>query len=318
MYLIAQGGRGGYGNAHFVASTRQTPRFAEKGEPGEKLKVKLELQLIADVGIIGMPSAGKSTLISHISNAKPKIAEYHFTTLVPNLGVVSMDGCDFVVADVPGLIKGASKGKGLGDTFLKHIKRTKVLIHMLDIMDKDIVENYKIIRDELKSYDEGIASKPEIIVLNKIDAVDDETVKLLVDDFAKRTKTKKKDIYPISAVSGKGIKKLLYKVSEILTSMETVEQEVDEKEYKIFRPLDDKQRQANKYSVDQTEDGFVITGKRIEQIAIMTDENNEEALMRVYDVCKKMGIMKELIRLGIKNGDKIRIKQVELTYSDYL
>lgn len=318
LYMIARGGRGGFGNAHFVGPTRQAPRFAELGEPGELKHLKLELQLIADVGIIGMPSAGKSTLISHISNAKPKIADYPFTTLVPNLGVVSVDDKTFVVADVPGLIAGASQGKGLGDTFLKHIRRTKILLHMVDITSSDIAENYMTIRKELKEYDKAIANKPELIVINKIDTVDTETVKLFMDDFAKRTKTKKKDIYPISAVSGNGIKKLLYRILETLKTYDVEEAVLDEKDYKIFRPADQKHVDANKFTVKQTENGYEIEGQRIEQIAIMSDPKNEEALMRVYDVCKKMNIIAELEKLGIKNGDIIRIKKLELTYSDYL
>lgn len=317
-YIICNGGRGGYGNAHFVSSTRQAPRFAEKGEPGEERKLRLELQMVADVGIIGFPSSGKSTLISHISNAKPKIGDYPFTTLVPNLGVVQVDDTSFVVADVPGLIEGASKGKGLGDRFLKHIKRTRTLVHLVDINDPDPGDKYKKINNELASYDKTIALKPQIVVLNKIDTVDDETVTLIKEDFCEQTGLKPEEVYAISGVSGKNVKPLLYKIIEIIDEHRIETGAVSQDEYKIFTPFDDNVNKR-RFNIEKVgENTYNVTGKRIEQIAIMTDEKNDEARMRLYDVLKKMNILIELEKSGIKNGDTITIGAISLTYSDYL
>ena len=208
--VIARGGRGGWGNVHFATATHQTPKEAKPGQPGEEKILKLELQLIADVGIIGLPNSGKSTLLSRISAARPKIAEYPFTTLEPNLGVVRLgEDFSFVVADIPGLIKGASKGKGLGDKFLRHIKRTRLLVHLIDITSSDLVRDYKTIRSELKLFDPTLISKKEIIVLNKIDLLGEK--KPFIPFVLKKLKP-----LMISAVSGKGIKTLLYEIKRIL------------------------------------------------------------------------------------------------------
>jgi len=207
--LIARGGRGGWGNVHFATATSQSPLFAKKGEPGEELSLKLELKLIADIGLIGLPNSGKSTLLSRISNARPKIAAYPFTTLEPNLGVAKIFDTQLVVADIPGLIEGASKGKGLGDKFLRHIERTKILVHLIDINSEHLEQDYKIIRQELAEWSPALLNKKEIIVLNKADTLDLKSAKKIAVVFGTEIK---KDVLLASAVSGLGIKELLRKL----------------------------------------------------------------------------------------------------------
>ena len=213
-YKIAKGGRGGWGNVHFATATHQTPREANPGMPGEEKTIKLEMQLIADVGIIGLPNAGKSTLISRISHAKPKIANYPFTTLKPNLGVVKVDDkFSFIAADIPGLIEGASKGKGLGHKFLKHIKRTNILVHLIDANSDDYARDYKIIRDELKLFHTSLANKKEIICINKIETINEKSLKVNNQKLKAKIKS---NPFLISAATGEGIKELLYKIKQEL------------------------------------------------------------------------------------------------------
>lgn len=207
--LIAKGGKGGRGNVHFATATFQTPRFGELGKPGEEKTLKLELKLLADVGLIGLPSSGKSTLLSAISNAKPKIGDYPFTTLEPNLGVAKVHGKEIIVADVPGLIEGAAEGRGLGDKFLRHIERTNTLVHLLDINSDDLVHDYKVIRDELGKWNVKLLKEKEVIVLNKVDTLDPKVAKKIVDKFSK---TIKKDVLVISAVSGQNVDTLLNQI----------------------------------------------------------------------------------------------------------
>ena len=332
QFIVAKGGRGGYGNAHFTSSVRQAPDFAENGEKGEEKNLKLELKLVADVGIIGLPSAGKSTLIAHISNARPKIADYPFTTLIPNLGVVKIGDKTLVVSDIPGLIEGASEGKGLGHEFLRHIDRNSVLIHLIDATLNDLVENYQVIQNELKKYSEELAKKKQIVVLNKIDALDDEMVEFLKEELAKKSKLKKSEIFAISAVAGKGIDKLLFKVSEVLEKVKKAEEEkksFDElkmtesaKENFVFRPhLEENPRSFSVEKIDEVVENvgekeivkktFRVHGKRIEQIANMTEITNRSAVFRVHDVMKKLGIQKQLIRDGALSGDLILIGEKE-------
>ena len=326
--VVAKGGRGGKGNANFASSKRQTPDFAELGEPGDEKQLKLELKLVADVGIIGLPSTGKSTLISRISEAKPKIADYPFTTLVPNLGVVNLadfkgeKGKSFVVCDIPGLIKGAHKGKGLGDEFLRHVTRNRILVHLLDASLSDILENYQVIRDELKKYSADLAKKPEIVVLNKVDLIDAELQKFLGQELKKKY-PKIKDLLVISAATNTGLKELVFKIWQTLEKLEKApvpKKTVKKEEFKIFRPhLDGDERKfhlglkgSKKLPNGKIEKIFELKGERIEQIVKMTDFENEGAVRRVHDVLDKLGVMREFRESGGQKGDFIKIGDQKL------
>lgn len=298
--VAARGGMGGKGNANFKSSVRQAPDFAELGEPGEEKEVRLELKLIADVAIIGYPSVGKSTLIARISNARPKIADYPFTTLVPNLGVVKVGGVDFVVADIPGLIEGAHEGKGLGDEFLRHIERTKFLVHLLDVTREDLREDYIKLNRELELFSKTLAKKPQKVVVSKIDASIPEMNESIAKEF------KKERPLFISAVTGEGIDELLYFLKDEVLKLRKKVPRAPKLEPKVFRPhemlLDTRQ-----YEVAKEKDGYRVSGRRIEQIAVMTDMSKRGAIVRVFDILKKIGAAKALIRLGAQEGDKIRI-----------
>ena len=313
---VVKGGRGGYGNEHFKTSIRQTPRFAELGEPGEHKNLDLELQLVADIGIIGLPSAGKSTLISVISAAKPKVAAYHFTTLIPNLGVVKMnDNRSFVACDIPGLIEGASEGKGLGDKFLRHITRSRILVHLVDISLQNPIQDYKTIRNELKKYSPELADKPEIVLFSKTDILGDdpELLEIITNDFQKETGITP---LPLSSFDRSGLDALLEKVWEnILAEKKKTEEEERkiEESRTVFQPHLEKKTNPKVWKIEPEiqkgdafgtprREGYRITGKRFEQIVIMTDFTNKDAMMRVRDVMHKLGIQKELLRLGAKTG----------------
>ncbi|KKR25819.1 MAG: GTP-binding protein Obg/CgtA, GTP-binding protein [Candidatus Peregrinibacteria bacterium GW2011_GWE2_39_6] len=304
-----------------VSSIRQAPKFAEQGETGASLTVRLEMRLVAEIGIIGLPSVGKSTLISRITDAKPKIADYPFTTLIPNIGVVEMSRWGgeknetFVVADIPGLIEGAHKGKGLGDEFLRHISRTAFLIHVLDCQSNDLFRDYKIILNELMAYDPVLALRPQLVVINKIDTLDSKNRGKTIEDFNKflklNLKSKAPQVLAISAVTGDGLKDLIHlswKASQKFRQASlaaTVSNQAVKSDYKIFRPHLDKISQA--FEILKEQEGFRVKGKRIEQIADMSDFANKEALARIDDIFKKMGILKELKKIGAKVGDKIMI-----------
>ena len=304
IVIAAKGGLGGKGNTGFTTSVRQAPDFAELGEPGEEKELRLELKLIADIAFVGYPSVGKSTLISRISNAKPKIADYPFTTLVPNLGVVKVDDTDFVVADIPGLIEGAHEGKGLGIEFLKHIERCKILVHLLDITRDDLKTDYKKLNEELKLFSKELAKKPQILVANKVDA----TIPEIIEETKKVFK-KEKPLF-ISAVTGEGIDAFLYRLKDevIKHRTKTRNSKLETRnEKKVFRPhleIPD----IRQFDIQKEEGGgFRVTGKRIEQMAIMTDMGKRGAIVRMYDVFKKIGIKKELIRMKAEDGDKVYI-----------
>lgn len=314
IFIIAKGGLGGKGNVGFTSSVRQSPDFAELGEPGESREIRLSLKLIADIAIIGYPSVGKSTLISRISNARPKIADYPFTTLIPNLGTVKVDNIDFVVADIPGLIEGAHKGKGLGIEFLRHIERAKILLHILDITRDDLLNDYKTLNKELKSFSKELAKKEQILVVSKLDS----TIPEIIEDIKK--KFNNKNLIFISAVTGEGIKELLYVLKDAVIKNRkkiiTNETKVDKKEeYKIFRPhlniSETRNYEIEKIQEDDESDNlkFRITGKRIEQIAIMTDVSKRGAIIRFNDILKKIGAKQKLIKLGAKIGDKIYVSE---------
>lgn len=320
--VIAKGGRGGMGNAHFVSSIRQAPRFAENGEPGEEKEIVMELKLVADVGIIGLPSAGKSTLISVISNAKPKIAEYHFTTLVPNLGVVDMSkfGGDsnesFVVADIPGLIEGASQGKGLGHQFLKHIARTQILIHVIDGYLENADVNYKTINKELKDFDKDLAKKTQIVVINKMDLLSDEAIKAKKKELRKAYK--KGEIFEISAATHEGLKPLLFEIVKRLKEFkknlrENPPEEVVE--MTVLQPhLEKVQFILEKIKKNKNSKVFKITGAKINRLAVMTDIRNPEGLERMYIYMEKFGIKKLINKKGATFGDFIEINGKKIPY----
>ncbi len=312
--LVARGGEGGYGNAHFVSSVRQAPQVAEIGEKGEEKSVRFELKLIADVGLVGLPNVGKSTLLSVVSAAKPKIADYPFTTLVPNLGVVSgssfgIEGFSFVVADIPGLIEGASYGKGLGDEFLRHVERTRVLVHVIDSTSADFVKDFENINAELAAFHKDLIQKPQIVVLSKTDLGQDYSESLAV--FEKYLKKIKKvriiNTRPIeiSAPTHKGVKGLVVLIAETLekNQAETGKESVGE-DYKVFTPED---LVGDRFTVKKEEDRFVVTGKKIERFARKTDFGNVHSVERLRDIMKKTGILKELAKLGAMNGDEIEI-----------
>ncbi len=292
--IIAKGGKGGFGNAHFISSRRQSPKIAEKGEPGEMYEATLELKMIAEVGLIGQPNAGKSTLLSRISNAKPEIANYAFTTIRPNLGVADIDkNTSVLVADIPGLIEGASEGKGLGDDFLRHVERTKVLVHLLDAYQEDIATTYKVIREELAAYKVDLSTKPEIIAINKIDGLDEEIV---ADQVKAVRKVAGKDakIFTISAVSGLNLKDMMYEVANVVA--QTIEEEIEEVDE---LPVISLTNTDEAWEVTETDEGYVITGRKIERFAMRTDFENEEGVARLRDIMRKMGIMHELERRNI-------------------
>lgn len=305
--LMAKGGRGGRGNASFKTQKTTAPRIAEKGEPGENAEIKLELRLIADAGFVGLPNAGKSSLLSQISAAKPKIADYPFTTLEPNLGVVDYKGRHFVAADIPGIIEGAHEGKGLGLEFLRHIRRTKVLIHLIDVSGfdgSDPYDNYKIINGELKKYSKYLAKKHIIIALNKTDLPDSGKH---IKAFKKRLKNK--SILEISAATGEGVDELLKETVKLLDKPVKTNPEEDieitpVKKY-IYEP-DFKIR---------FEDGvYAVSGKKVDTLTEMTKFNEDDALRRYQNILKKMGLEDELERAGAKPGDTVRILDLEFIF----
>jgi GTP-binding protein len=275
QFLLCHGGRGGYGNAHFATSTRQSPNFAELGDIGEERKVKLELKLVADIGIIGMPNAGKSTFIASVTNVRPKIADYPFTTLIPNLGVMDHKGKSLILEDVPGLIVGASEGKGLGIEFLKHIERTHVLLHLLDMFEGDaIIERYRDIRKELKKFSSDLAKKQEIIVLTKLDVVGEEEAKRLLKLF--KSKVRGKKIFIVSSAARMGLEEL----QNALINLDPTEisEELPDEDQEEFHTYDLKESNDANYIKLEKIDGvhFRVSGPRIEQIVRMTSMQNIE------------------------------------------
>ncbi len=308
--IVARGGLGGKGNANFKSSTRQAPDFAELGEPGEQRMIKLELKLIADIALVGYPSVGKSTLISRISNARPKIADYPFTTLVPNLGVVKVDQTDFVVADIPGLIEGAHEGKGLGISFLRHIERAEILVHLLDLTRDNTVDDFKKLNLELESYSKVLAQKEQIVVFNKSDA----TIPEIIEE-AKKNFKKYKPLF-ISSVSGEGLDAFLYRLKdEVVAHRKKMKAGKPKEDFKVFRPhleIPD----AKQYTIEKEGDDFRIKGKRIEQLAIMTDMSKKGGVFRMHDILMKIGAYRQMKKMGGKDGDKIHISERTFTYMD--
>lgn len=303
--VVAKGGMGGFGNAHFVSSRRQAPRIAEKGESGQEFEGQLELKMIADVGLVGLPNAGKSTLLSVISNARPEIANYPFTTLIPNLGVVDIDGeASVLFADIPGLIEGAAEGKGLGDEFLRHVERTAVLVHLIDAYQEDVVETYKTIQNELAAYKSNLAEKPQIVVLTKVEGLDEDIIK---DQMAqlKKILPKGTPIMAISAQSKQGVTDLLRKVRATVEA-ERAKQAAEEPEEDDI-PVLTLESDDDAWTVQRDDDGvYVVRGQKIERFAARTHFNSEEGVQRLRDIMQKTGIMHELARQRISPGDTIR------------
>jgi len=316
--VIAIGGRGGFGNAHFKSSVRQVPRIAELGEPGEEFEAELELKLLADVGLIGFPNAGKSTFLSVISNAKPEIANYEFTTLTPNLGVADVDQNSILIADIPGLIEGASKGKGLGDAFLRHVERTAVLLHLIDAYSDDIKKSYLTIRNELKSYSKELDIRPEVVAITKIEGLDQDIVDMQIDELKKVVSPGTK-VMAISSMAHKGLKELLRELNKIVK----VERE-KQKEISITVEDDElpvislnREELSKAWNVEKVEEEdrtlYIVTGEKIERFAIRTNFDQEEGVDRLRDILKKLGIAQELLKKGAESDSIISISGKEFT-----
>lgn len=317
--VILKGGRGGKGNMNYATSTMQAPQYAQPGQDAQELWVRLELKVIADVGLVGFPNVGKSTLLSRVTNARPKIANYHFTTLNPNLGVVDLDGGrEFVIADIPGLIEGASEGVGLGHEFLRHIERTKVIIHMVDAAStegRDPVADIKAINEELRAYNPELLKRPQVIAANKIDAIytDDETENP-VDVIKKAFEPEGIKVYSISAVTGQGLKELLYYVRELLDSM-TDEPVMFEKELDTDT-LFDNPNEA--FYVEKDDKGvYVVSGPRIDRMLGYTNLESEKGFNFFQKFLRQTGILKQLKELGVQEGDTVRVGDyLEFDYYD--
>ncbi len=312
--VILKGGKGGLGNMHFATSTMQAPKYAQPGQPAIELWVQLELKVIADVGLVGFPNVGKSTLLSRVSNARPKIANYHFTTLDPHLGVVDLDGeAGFVMADIPGLIEGAAKGVGLGHEFLRHVERTRVLIHVVDAAStegRDPVEDIRAINRELKAYDPALAEKKQVIAANKVDVIDwdgEDPVEKLKAEFEPEGIR----VFPISAVSGQGVKELLYSVKELLNSIKQTpvvfEREFDLSSIEAAPSLP--------YTVEKDEEAiYVVEGPRIEKMLGYTNLESEKGFEFFQKFLKNNGILDELEKAGIQEGDTVRMYGLVFDY----
>jgi GTP-binding protein len=335
--MVARGGRGGLGNVHFATATQQTPRFAEKGEPGEERTVYLELKIIADVGLVGYPNVGKSTLLASVSAAQPKIADYPFTTLAPMLGVVSVDEETFVMADIPGLIEGASSGAGLGLEFLRHIERTRLLVHVVDgsaglwkeqygenaeaeadhpAQTMDPIEDFKRINAELEQYDPALAEKPQIVAINKIDL---QEVRDRLPELTRRfSEMGYRDVYPISAATGAGVKELMRAVAARLRELPKPEWEEGEPEAEgvIGRPQHTA-RESERFEVTQeAKRHYRVSGPRVERLVAMTDMGNPFALERLQREFAKLGVSEALSRAGVEAGDTVSIGRTDLEWSD--
>ena len=314
--VILKGGRGGLGTQHFATATMQLPKYAQPGKPAQELVVTLELKVIADVGLVGFPNVGKSTLLAHVTNAKPKIANYHFTTLSPNLGVVDLDGSGFVIADIPGLIEGASEGVGLGHEFLRHIERTKVMIHLVDAAStegRDPIEDIYKINEELRAYNEEISKRPQVIAANKIDAIyaeeDEDPIQKLKDEFEPQGIK----VFPISAVTGQGLKELLYYVRDLLNELPqepvVFEQEFFPDEVRIDDNLP--------YTVTKSEEDdhtYIVEGPKIEKMLGYTNLESEKGFLFFQNFLKDTGILQELEDAGIQEGDTVRMYGLAFDY----
>lgn len=314
-FVLLTGGRGGNGNQHYATSTMQAPKYAQPGQPSRELELLLELKVIADVGLVGFPNVGKSTFLSRVTNARPKIANYHFTTLNPNLGVVDLDDAKgFVIADIPGLIEGASEGVGLGHEFLRHIERTKVMIHIVDAAStegRDPIEDIYAINKELEIYNPDIARRPQVIAANKIDMIyegDEDPVEKIRKEF----EPKGIRVFPISAISGKGVRELLYYVSSLLDTLEE-SPVIFEQEYFPELTLKDSNEPFT-VIYDEEEDEYVVEGPRIEKMLGYTNLESEKGFVFFQNFLKDNGILEQLETLGIEEGDTVRMYGLSFDY----
>ncbi len=309
QFIIAKGGNGGWGNSHFATSTRQTPKFAKSGLPGDEREITLELKLIADVGLLGFPNVGKSTFLSVVSDARPKIANYHFTTLVPNLGVVKVgEGTSFVIADIPGIIEGAHEGVGLGHDFLRHVERTRILLHFVDVSGcegRDPVEDFHIINSELKNYSEKLAEKPQVIIANKMDIPSFEEN---YERFKARMEDEGFTVIPISAATHKGIDEVINYTSRMLSELpETEEENYD------YLDLDDV-RQNDSIEITIDNGVYIVEGMYVRKIVGSTNFDDYESLQYFQRALRKSGIIEMLEEKGIKEGDTVHMYGVEFDY----
>ena len=319
--VIARGGDGGFGNAHFKSSVRQTPRVAELGENGETFEADLELKLLADVGLVGFPNAGKSTFLSVVSNARPEIANYAFTTLTPNLGVAEIDGSNLLIADIPGLIEGASEGKGLGDAFLRHVERTSVLLHLIDIYEEKPDEQYRIIREELKKYQPELLNRPEIIALTKTEGMDTEIIDFQISKLRKVAGDSQ--IFAISSSAHQGLKEVLRALRKQVEDFRSLQNEAeDNEEDEDITIISLSKEDINKawfVEFNEEEGVYEVFGDKIEKFARRTNFMNVHGVNRLRDILRKMGIEHELRRMGVENSSIISISgnQFELVDSNW-
>ena len=311
--VVARGGDGGFGNTHFKSSVRQTPRLAERGEPGDAFTAELELKLLADVGLVGLPNAGKSTFLSVVTNARPEIADYAFTTLTPNLGVADIDDGSLLIADIPGLIEGAAEGKGLGDQFLRHVERTAVLLHLVDAYSNDVAADYQTIRDELAKYSSELIQRPEVVALTKTDGLDDDMITMQTDELRKVI-AKDTPVVAISSTAHQGLTELLRLLRTQVDAARQLPEELEE-------DIDDgtpvislgSQAQSEAWTVTKEDDIYVVRGEKIEKFARRTNFEQYQGVNRLRDIMKKMGIAHELLRLGAEGDSVIRIGVEEFT-----
>jgi len=311
-FIVAKGGVGGRGNASYATSTLQTPKFAEKGEPTDGIDLRLELKLLADVGLVGYPSVGKSTLISKISAAKPKIADYPFTTLVPNLGVVKVDMDSFVVADMPGLIEGAHDGAGLGHQFLRHIERTRFIVHLIDVSGltgRDPMHDFDAINDELRMHSEKLAGLPQMVALNKADMPDAQGI---IAELRPNLEARGLEVFEISALTGQGLQPLLYRITAKLEELPREEEKPADEVVRFTVAAPEATWDARKTG----EREFEVDGRAVEMLVRRTDLDNEYALRRMHKLLNRMGVIKRLKGLGVQEGDTVKIHGIEFEFTD--
>lgn len=313
--IIAMGGDGGFGNAHFKSSTRQAPKIAERGEPGDEFEAELELKLLADVGLVGFPNAGKSTFLSVVSNARPEIANYAFTTLTPNLGVADVDSSSLLIADIPGLIEGASEGKGLGDTFLRHVERTAVLLHLVDVYSDDIAASYQTIRNELAQYSTELTERPEVIALTKCEGLDQDIIDMQMD-AVRAVASPNAKLFAISAAAHQNLQDLLRELVRVVADARSIVDEIAAEDDEDMPTITlDKEAIAEAWSVvfDEEANEYVVAGDKIEKFARRTNFDGFENVNRLRDIMRKMGISHELVRRGALSESVIRIGDDRLT-----